>query len=141
VRCADIFGVAEAETRCAGGEFEDAEGAMSTYDGLSWGAGDGAIAMAVLMMLEGGRKVSFGVARLGYTFMVWRLPAAAPNSCALLNSSRYRIGAFCVLLISYSYLTRDLVPPNQNELLLAAEYCCFSWTGKVMVKSKEVGAE
>lgn len=50
---------------------------MSTYDGLSWGAGDGAIAMAVLMMLEGGREVIFGVARLGYTFMVWRLPASA----------------------------------------------------------------
>jgi hypothetical protein len=56
VRCADIFGVAEADARCAGGECEDAEGAMSTYDGLSWGAGDGAIAMAVLMMLEAAGK-------------------------------------------------------------------------------------
>jgi hypothetical protein len=44
--------------RWAGGEFEDAEGAISTYDGLSWGAGDGAIAMAVLMMLVGGPEVS-----------------------------------------------------------------------------------
>jgi hypothetical protein len=42
--------------RCAGGDVEDAEGAISTYDGLSWVAGDGAIAMAVLMMLEGGRE-------------------------------------------------------------------------------------
>lgn len=56
VRCADRFGVAEAGMRCAGGDVEDAEGAISTYDGLSWGAGDGAIAMAVLMMLEGGRE-------------------------------------------------------------------------------------
>jgi hypothetical protein len=56
VRCAGIFGVAEEETRGAGGEFEDAEGAMSTYDGLSWGAGDGAIVMAVLMMLEAAGK-------------------------------------------------------------------------------------
>ncbi len=39
--------------RCAGGEVEGAEGTISTYDGLSWGAGDGAIAMAALMMLVG----------------------------------------------------------------------------------------
>lgn len=50
VRCADRFGVAEAEVRCAGGEFEGAEGAISTYDDLSCGAGDGAIAMAVLIL-------------------------------------------------------------------------------------------
>jgi len=55
IRCADKFGVAEATVRCAGGEFEAVEGAISTYDGLSWGAGDGAIAMAVLMMLESAR--------------------------------------------------------------------------------------
>jgi len=42
--------------RCAGGEFEAVEGAISTYDGLSWGAGDGAIAMAVLMMLDGAQE-------------------------------------------------------------------------------------
>jgi hypothetical protein len=53
VRCADRFGVAEADVRCAGGEVEAAEGAISIYDGLSWGAGDGAIAMAALMMLVG----------------------------------------------------------------------------------------
>ena len=29
-RCADKFGVAEVDVRCAGGEFEAAEGAIST---------------------------------------------------------------------------------------------------------------
>jgi hypothetical protein len=48
--CADRFGVAEADVRCAGGEVEDGEGAMSIKDDLSRGAGDGAIAIAVLML-------------------------------------------------------------------------------------------
>lgn len=52
--CACRFGVAEADTRVSRGEELDAdgaEGAMSTYELRSWGAGDGAIAMAVLMMM------------------------------------------------------------------------------------------
>lgn len=33
LRCADgLFGVADADIRCAGGECEGAEGAISTYD-------------------------------------------------------------------------------------------------------------
>jgi hypothetical protein len=35
VRCVGRFGVADADVRCAGGEFEGAEGAISTYDDLS----------------------------------------------------------------------------------------------------------
>jgi hypothetical protein len=35
VRCAGWFGVAEADMRCAGGEWEGFEGAISTYDDLS----------------------------------------------------------------------------------------------------------
>jgi hypothetical protein len=62
----------------------------------------------------------FKLARLGYAFATWRLPASAPNSCALRTSSIYRIRAFCVFLLPASCLTRDLVPPNQSELLLAA---------------------
>jgi hypothetical protein len=81
--------------RCAGGEFEAVEGAISTYDGLSWGAGDGAIAMAVLMMLEAGGSEDVRVARLGYTSATGRV-----TSCALLNSSILeRIRASCVFLL------------------------------------------
>jgi len=36
--------------RWDGGDVDGAEGAISTYEGLSWGAGDGAIAMAVLIL-------------------------------------------------------------------------------------------
>lgn len=52
--CACRFGVPEADTRVSRGEELDAggaEGAMSTYEFRSWGAGDGAIAMAALMMM------------------------------------------------------------------------------------------
>lgn len=47
-----MFGVAEADTRAAGGELVDVDGAISTYEDLSWGAGEGAIAMAVLIVSE-----------------------------------------------------------------------------------------
>jgi hypothetical protein len=60
--------------RCAGGEFEAAEGAISTYDGLSWGAGDGAIAMAVLMMLEGARELGVQTGSLEIYFATSCLP-------------------------------------------------------------------
>lgn len=55
VRCAAIvtLGVADVEgILCAGGEFEGFEGAISTYDDLSWGTGEGAIAIAVLIVIE-----------------------------------------------------------------------------------------
>ncbi len=64
MRCADRFGVAEADVRRTGGELEAAEAAISTYDALSWGAGDGAIAMAVLMMLEGAWELVVELSRL-----------------------------------------------------------------------------
>lgn len=35
MRCAYWFGVAEVDMRCAGGEFEGFEGAISTYEDLS----------------------------------------------------------------------------------------------------------
>lgn len=50
VRCADVFGVAEAEARPGGDLGAVDTGAISTKDDRSCGAGDGAIAMAVLMM-------------------------------------------------------------------------------------------
>lgn len=65
VRCAGTIGVAEAEARPAG-DFGAAEGAISTYDDRSCGAGDGAIAMAVLMipiLFEINRCVMTSVAR------------------------------------------------------------------------------
>lgn len=57
VRCvAEVtLGVAEAGILCAGGEFEGLDGAISTYDDLSWGTGEGAIAIAVLILIWGGK--------------------------------------------------------------------------------------
>lgn len=70
MRCVGWFGVAEAAMRCAGGEFEGFEGAISTYDDLSWGAGEGAIAMAVLMMFRYCANAGESkVVGLSYTFV------------------------------------------------------------------------
>jgi hypothetical protein len=126
--------------RCAGGDVEDAEGAISTYDGLSWGAGDGAIAMAVLMMLEGGGSewcsnwlASDIPLRLGDFLPLHPILVL----CVLL---RY-IGFVRLVYLPASCLTRDLVPPNQSELLLAANYCCFSRTGKMKWRPQEDGPD
>jgi hypothetical protein len=85
--------------RCAGGEVEAAEGAISTYDGLSWGAGDGAIAMAVLMMFEGAGELAVELSRFRYILRLGDFPASEPNSCALLISSKYRMRASCVFFL------------------------------------------
>lgn len=51
VRCADMFGVADADTRpWGGGDLGADTDAISTNEARSCGAGDGAIATAVLMM-------------------------------------------------------------------------------------------
>ena len=55
MRCAATFGVTEAdETLGAGGELGVAEGAKSAYDERSCGAGEGAMAIAALMLIVDG---------------------------------------------------------------------------------------
>lgn len=101
VRCADTFGVADADVRCAGGDFEGAEGTISTYDDRSWGAGEGAMVMAVLMVFlcerlrEGG-----GIKAASLEIYSSGLFLPPNSSCAACFVSLNRLRASCVFLLS-----------------------------------------